>query len=139
MTPAPTAPAGPAVLTNVDPSLRSAWHPVLRVADLGTEPVAVTLLGEHWVVVRLDGVVAAFADRCPHRLVPLSAGSVDVEGGAEVLRCAYHGWCFDGSGACTADQCLVCTTSAGPAKSSRRSCNARTTAAASRRSTDRPR
>lgn len=99
----------PSVLTNVDPALRAAWHPVLRVADLGDEPVAVTLLGEDWVVVRLDGEVVAFADRCPHRLAPLSLGSVerggetqdgDLEG--DVLRCGYHGWCFAAAGGCTA-------------------------------------
>lgn len=91
-----------AVLTNVDPALRAAWHPVLRVADLGGAPVQVTLLGEAWAVVRLDGEVVAYADRCPHRLAPLSAGHVDVVDGAEVLRCGYHGWCFEGSGTCTA-------------------------------------
>jgi vanillate O-demethylase monooxygenase subunit len=90
-----------AVLTNVDPALRAAWHPVLRVADLGDAPVQVRLLGEAWVVVRLDGEVTAFADRCPHRLAPLSAGSVDRDGDTEVLRCGYHGWCFEGTGACT--------------------------------------
>ncbi len=92
----------PAVLTNVDPSLRSAWHPVVRSHDLGAEPIQVTLLGEVWAVVRLNGVVTAFADRCPHRLAPLSAGRVDKDGDAEVLRCGYHGWCFDGVGTCTA-------------------------------------
>lgn len=91
----------PSVLTNFDPALRSAWHPVLRLSDLDGEPVAVRLLGEEWVVVRLDGKVRAFADRCPHRLAPLSIGRVDRAGGAEVLRCGYHGWCFEASGACT--------------------------------------
>lgn len=91
----------PAVLTNVDPSLRAAWHPVLRLSDLGDQPVAITLLGEPWVVVRLDGEVCAFVDRCPHRLAPLSAGHVDTDDGREVLRCGYHGWCFEGAGTCT--------------------------------------
>ena len=93
--------SSPKVLTNVDPSLRSAWHPVLRLTDLGDEPVAVTLLGEAWVVVRLDGEVTAFSDRCPHRLAPLSAGHVDRVGDHEVLRCGYHGWCFEATGACS--------------------------------------
>lgn len=91
----------PAVLTNVDPSLRSAWHPVIRASDLGDEPVQVRLLGEEWVVVRLNGEVTAFADRCPHRLAPLSAGHVDRDSDRQVLRCGYHGWCFETSGACT--------------------------------------
>ena len=90
----------PAVLTNVDPSLRQAWHPVGRVEDLGDGPTKVTLLGEDWVVVRLDGELTAYLDLCPHRLAPLSAGHVDTVGGSEVLRCGYHGWCFEASGTC---------------------------------------
>jgi phenylpropionate dioxygenase-like ring-hydroxylating dioxygenase large terminal subunit len=37
-------------------------------------------------------------DRCPHRNVPLSLGRLR-DG---LLECAYHGWRFDGSGACRA-------------------------------------
>jgi vanillate O-demethylase monooxygenase subunit len=43
--------------------------------------------------------VRAFEDRCPHRLAPLSAGSVDDDGR---LVCRYHGWGFDEAGACAA-------------------------------------
>jgi phenylpropionate dioxygenase-like ring-hydroxylating dioxygenase large terminal subunit len=52
------------------------------------------LVGEPWVAVRLDSGLAVLKDRCPHRLAPLSAGSV-VEG---ELQCGYHGWrfCADG-------------------------------------------
>jgi phenylpropionate dioxygenase-like ring-hydroxylating dioxygenase large terminal subunit len=59
--------------------------------------VAVWLLGDPWVLYRVPGAVdeiVAFADRCPHRLAPLSIGSVEPAG----LRCAYHGWCFDSTG-----------------------------------------
>jgi phenylpropionate dioxygenase-like ring-hydroxylating dioxygenase large terminal subunit len=45
-----------------------------------------------------DRPAGVFADRCPHRLVPLSAGTVD--GG--VLQCRYHGWQFDETGQCVA-------------------------------------
>lgn len=89
-----------AALTNTDPSLRRAWHPVARTADVGAGPVKTRLLGEDWILVRLGGEVAAFPDRCPHRLAPLSAGWVDEIGGRAVLRCGYHGWCFDGDGVC---------------------------------------
>lgn len=88
-------------LGNTDPALRAAWHPVLRLGDLADEPVAVRLLGDDWVVVRLDGEVTVLADRCPHRLAPLSLGTVDRSGEGEVLRCGYHGWCFAGTGRCT--------------------------------------
>lgn len=85
-------------LTNTEPALRHGWHPVARSPELGAEPLAVTLLGERWVLARLDGGVAAFVDRCPHRLAPLSAGRTD---GAELV-CGYHGWRFNAAGACVA-------------------------------------
>ncbi len=84
-------------LDNEHPALRRCWHPVARNSEIGRDPVHIRLLGEDWVLVRLGGRLAAFVDRCPHRLAPLSAGSVD----GEVLRCGYHGWCFDATGACT--------------------------------------
>ena len=45
-----------------------------------------------------DGRVGAMVDRCPHRNVPLSLGRLR-DG---LLECAYHGWRFDGTGACRA-------------------------------------
>ena len=85
-------------LTNTDPALRHGWHPVARSTELRDEPIAVRLLGEPWVLARLDDRVAAFADRCPHRLAPLSAGRVE----NSELVCGYHGWRFVASGECTA-------------------------------------
>ncbi len=41
-------------------------------------------------------------DRCPHRNVALSLGRV--EGGS--IRCPYHGWRFDKTGACVEAPCL---------------------------------
>lgn len=90
----------PALLTNADAALRRAWHPVALSADVGATPRATRLLGEDWVLLRLDGRVAAFPDRCPHRLAPLTAGWVDDVDGQAVLRCGYHGWCFDAGGRC---------------------------------------
>lgn len=97
-TPAPTRLAP---LTNTEPALRRAWHPLLRIAEVGRDPIAVRLLGEDWVVARLDGEVAVLADRCPHRLAPLSLGTIDRTGATEILRCGYHGWCFTAAGECT--------------------------------------
>jgi phenylpropionate dioxygenase-like ring-hydroxylating dioxygenase large terminal subunit len=76
---------------------------VASSSEIGVDPVGVRLLGESWALVRLPtGVtgetrLAAYTDRCPHRLAPLSAGRV-VDG---TLQCGYHGWCFDADGACT--------------------------------------
>src|SRR4051794_21628628 len=74
------------------------WLPVADDADVGTRPVPVVADGVPVVLVRpvAGAPPVAFADRCPHRLVPLSAATVS--GGR--LRCAYHGWEFDGAGVC---------------------------------------
>ncbi|MEY2450929.1 MAG: hypothetical protein QOD92_503 [Acidimicrobiaceae bacterium] len=85
------------LLANTDPALRRCWHVVARSADIGADPISVQLLGDHWVLARLNGTLVAFPDRCPHRLAPLSAGRVE----GDVLRCGYHGWCYDAGGACT--------------------------------------
>jgi nitrite reductase/ring-hydroxylating ferredoxin subunit len=78
-------------------ALAAAWHPVADAAELADEPLGVLLLGRPWVLVRLGGQVAAFEDRCPHRLAPLSAGWVD----GDQLRCRYHGWSYGSDGRCT--------------------------------------
>jgi phenylpropionate dioxygenase-like ring-hydroxylating dioxygenase large terminal subunit len=83
-------------LDNTHPALRRCWHPVARSNEIGEEPVRVELLGSAYVVFRTGGELVAFADRCPHRLAPLSLGHRE----GSVLRCAYHGWCFDASGRC---------------------------------------
>jgi phenylpropionate dioxygenase-like ring-hydroxylating dioxygenase large terminal subunit len=94
-TPGASAPRR-ARLANLDPALRHCWHPVARSAEVTAHPRRVELLGEALALVRLDGEVAAFADSCPHRLAPLSAGRV-VD---NVLECPYHGWRFDRTGRC---------------------------------------
>ena len=54
-------------------------------ARRGDRPApGVVLLGEPWVLVRVEGRVRAFADRCPHRGCPLSLGQS--EGGGAPLR-----------------------------------------------------
>lgn len=89
-----------AVLDNTTSALRAAWHVVATADEVGTEPHQVWLLGQPWVLVRLDGELCAFADRCPHRLAPLSAGSVVGSDAGQTLQCGYHGWRFAPSGEC---------------------------------------
>lgn len=84
------------LLDNSSRRVRRAWHVVAVAEDVGDEPVQVWLLGEPWVLVRLDGSIRAFPDRCPHRLAPLSAGWMK-DG---TLQCGYHGWRFAGDGRC---------------------------------------
>lgn len=47
--------------------------------------------GTQLVVVRFNGKVFAFHDRCPHAFWPLSEGTLR----ETVLECAGHGWEFD--------------------------------------------
>ena len=73
------------------------WFIVAMSRELGDAPIARMLMGTPLVVFRDgDGKPGALLDRCPHRNVPLSLGSVE-EG---QLQCAYHGWRFDRVGAC---------------------------------------
>jgi phenylpropionate dioxygenase-like ring-hydroxylating dioxygenase large terminal subunit len=56
------------------------------------------VLGEALVVFRSpDGKAAALVDRCAHRNLALSRGTLTADG----LRCAYHGWCWAADGHCT--------------------------------------
>ena len=55
------------------------------------------ILGNSILVMRTaSGALGALADRCPHRLVPLSMGTVV----GERLQCSYHGLEFDLEGRC---------------------------------------
>jgi vanillate O-demethylase monooxygenase subunit len=91
-----TDPAPDTRIDNETAALAHAWHAVALSDELDEVPLAVELLGERWALARLDGRLVAFADRCPHRLAPLSIATVC----GATLQCAYHGWRFDGSGAC---------------------------------------
>jgi vanillate O-demethylase monooxygenase subunit len=83
---------------NTHPSLRRCWHPVALEHQVPeAAPLGVRLLGERWMLVRLGGEIVAMRDRCPHRLVPLSAGRV-VD---DRIECAYHGYRFDQTGKAT--------------------------------------
>ncbi len=75
------------------------WYPACMAHDLGSVPVAITLMDLPLVVYRdRTGAAHALVDRCPHRNVPLSLGRVHPDG---TLECGYHGWRFDGIGRCT--------------------------------------
>lgn len=81
--------------------LRSFWHPIATVAQLGVASVrAVRLLGEELVLYRTTGDSAAdyglLGRHCPHRLADLSYGWSESGG----IRCMYHGWLFDNEGRC---------------------------------------
>ncbi|MCW8895467.1 Rieske 2Fe-2S domain-containing protein [Sulfurimonas sp.] len=74
--------------------LKKEWFPLFNSKELKGKPLAKTLLGFKLVFVRIDNEVTCFEDRCPHRNVPLSKGSIV----NSQLRCNYHGWSFDKTG-----------------------------------------
>lgn len=78
--------------------LNEYWYPVLLSERLpANRPVACELLGRPLVLFReAGGSPVCLEDRCPHRSVPLSGGSL--RGGA--LECPYHGWQFGAGGNC---------------------------------------
>jgi Phenylpropionate dioxygenase and related ring-hydroxylating dioxygenases, large terminal subunit len=72
------------------------WFPVEWSNRVRLKPHGVILHGVSLVLFRSQGKIHVLADRCPHRGAPLSKGSVR-DG---CLVCPYHGWRFEGSGAC---------------------------------------
>jgi 5,5'-dehydrodivanillate O-demethylase len=92
-------------LTRVGPGtpmgdlLRRYWHPIAakqQIIEKWTVPVR--LMGEDLVLFRDRNGALGLIDRyCPHRRVDMADCSIPESGG---LRCAYHGWMFDGTGQC---------------------------------------
>ena len=58
------------------------------------EKLGVVVDGVKVLLVNVDGTVHAYLDRCAHRAVPLSEGTLE----GHVLTCAAHAWTYD---ACT--------------------------------------
>jgi nitrite reductase/ring-hydroxylating ferredoxin subunit len=79
---------------------RRFWLPVSLPEQLpqpDCDPVRLRILGEDLVAFRdSNGNVGLFDAFCPHRRAPLYFGRNEECG----LRCVYHGWKFDTSGAC---------------------------------------
>lgn len=74
------------------------WYVVLESSEVGRAPLGVTRMGEAMVFWRdASGAVRATSDRCPHRGASLALGKVK-DG---CVECPFHGFRFDGGGACT--------------------------------------
>jgi nitrite reductase/ring-hydroxylating ferredoxin subunit len=80
---------------------RRFWAPVALASELGgpdSVPVRVRVLGEDLVLFRdSNGKLGLLDAYCPHRRANLYWGRNEQAG----LRCVYHGWKFDVTGACT--------------------------------------
>src|SRR2546423_5688765 len=80
--------------------LRQYWFRAMPSYELPSPdcpPIKVRLLGEDLVAFRdSNGQVGLFVASCPHRGASLFFGRNEEAG----LRCVYHGWKFDTTGAC---------------------------------------
>ncbi len=79
--------------------MRRYWQPAALTEEMaGNRPVkAITLLGESLVLFKdAQGRYGLVARQCCHRGADLAYGRLE-DGG---LRCPFHGWLFDVSGAC---------------------------------------
>ncbi len=77
-------------------TLAGHWHPIATSEEVTEAPQRFTLLGTDLVAFRTSAGVSVFTDLCIHRGVALSLGFIE----DEILHCGYHGWAYDGSGAC---------------------------------------
>src|SRR5277367_3831673 len=78
--------------------LRRYWMPVATVREMRDRwTKRVRLLGEDLVLFRdRSGRLGLIGETCPHRRASLAYGIPAIDG----IRCPYHGWKFDASGAC---------------------------------------
>ena len=81
--------------------MRQYWVPIAQSSELpadGRTPLRIRVLGENLIAFRMaSGSVALLQQWCPHRGASLFLGRNEGDG----IRCVYHGWKFDDSGACT--------------------------------------
>ena len=80
--------------------MRQYWIPAIPSNELplaDCPPVRIRLLGENLIAFRTtSGDVGLIQNACPHRGASMFFGRNEEEG----LRCVYHGWKFDVTGAC---------------------------------------
>ena len=77
--------------------LRNYWYVAAYDHEIGRRPLGRIILGEPIVFYRLeDGTPVALEDRCAHRHLPLSMGTLV----GDVLQCHYHGLRYDNTGTC---------------------------------------
>jgi phenylpropionate dioxygenase-like ring-hydroxylating dioxygenase large terminal subunit len=98
----------PAENSSIRP-LHQNWWPVALVSALQEDrPNAIMALGMRLVLFHDGTSWTCLDDQCAHRFAPLSEGrvipadttNVESNAGKKHIQCAYHGWEFDGCGAC---------------------------------------
>ena len=79
------------------PFVMNEWYVAAFGEEIKDQLLARTLLGKRLVFFRsTQGQVVALEDRCPHRSMPLSAGTLE----QDTIVCGYHGLRFNTEGDC---------------------------------------
>ena len=79
------------------PFVMNDWYVAAFADEVKPQLLARTLLGRRLVFYRTsEGRVVALEDRCPHRSMPLSAGTLE----NDTIVCGYHGFRFNTEGDC---------------------------------------
>lgn len=77
--------------------LRNWWYCAAESGEVGRDPLGRVFLDQSVVFYRReDGTPVALEDQCCHRRAPLHKGAVE----GDCLRCGYHGFLYDATGAC---------------------------------------
>jgi vanillate O-demethylase monooxygenase subunit len=77
--------------------VRSAWYVAAWSNEVGRELLARRICDEPLCFYRTEaGEPVAIVDRCPHRMAPLSLGTLV----GDAIQCIYHGITFDARGRC---------------------------------------
>ena len=77
--------------------VRNNWYPAAWSSEVTREPMARTLLNEPVVLYRTeDDRPVALEDRCCHKHLPLSMGTIQ----GDDVQCGYHGMTFGPDGKC---------------------------------------
>lgn len=73
------------------------WYCAATSENVGDQPLQVRMLGQDFVLFRDSaGSVHCLNDVCAHRGASLSQGTLK----DDLIQCPYHGWRYDGGGAC---------------------------------------
>ncbi len=73
------------------------WYPVVMAKDLQDAPLRVRILAQDFVAFRDSaGAARVLSNTCSHRGGSLAGGKIR----GDNIQCPYHGWQFDGAGAC---------------------------------------
>lgn len=85
--------------TQMGDLLRRYWQPIAAASEMDDRwTKRVRVMSEDLVLFKdRTGRLGLLAEACPHRRASLAYGIPEQDG----IRCPYHGWKFDRSGACT--------------------------------------